>query len=116
MAGECFYFSGNYYTISFLILLGFSLQSLSQELLLLGQVLLDKAILAHLLADLHHKRENTIVISKDCDEKMYKNTQNICVPVSSAAAHSERMRIFEGFLASEPAKTGIMTVTIEYCV
>lgn len=51
--GSVFILEGAVFTISSLILLGFSLQSLSQELLLLGQVLLDKAILAHLLADLH---------------------------------------------------------------
>lgn len=58
--GERFYFRGGCFTIRSLILLGFSLQSLSQELLLLGQVLLDKAILAHLLANLHtHTHGNT---------------------------------------------------------
>lgn len=58
--GSVFILEGAVFTISALILLGFSLQSLSQELLLLGQVLLDKAILAHLLADLHtHTNEYT---------------------------------------------------------
>lgn len=38
------------FTISVLPLLGLSLQSLAKELLLLGQVLLYEAVLAHLLS------------------------------------------------------------------
>lgn len=39
-------------TFCLLLLLSFSLQSLAEELLLLGQVLFYEAILAHLLTDL----------------------------------------------------------------
>lgn len=71
--GSVFILEGAVFTISSLILLGFSLQSLSQELLLLGQVLLDKAILAHLLAHLHtqtNTQNNNI--NKRSDVKMDK--------------------------------------------
>lgn len=43
-------------TICFFILLGFSLQPLAKELLLLGQILFDEAVLAHLLPYLHNNR------------------------------------------------------------
>ncbi len=44
------------YTICLVILLGLSLQSLAKELLLLGEVLFNEAILAHLLTYLQHKK------------------------------------------------------------
>lgn len=48
--------------------------------------------------------------------KNVQNAENTRVPVSLAAARSERKMIFEGFPASEPAKDRIMTLTNGYCV
>jgi len=45
---------------------GLSLQTLSQELLLLGQVLLDEAVLAHLLADLKPRRQDIAMSGSAC--------------------------------------------------
>lgn len=56
-------------TISLFLLLGLSLQSLSKELLLLGQVLFYEAILAHLLPNLQHRT---------VQKNLMKNCENPC--------------------------------------